>query len=226
MTTKEIINEIKGLRGAEVNYWGSIHKMPSEVDKYTIDIIDILEALEEYELPEELTKVDPSELNWDTSEFDVVLNRLVEQGYIEDADDYKGDNSYNWMSPISNHFDEKIWRTDNGTIVAIMVHRYGDVRANYTGHGWYRFADDYEFLELLQENGQRFNSVNLQGKDYWCDTDVFSDGIRVTTEDGNEFYVYELIEDDREMLQAVKEEVGFKTWLEICHELINAKKGV
>ena len=106
-----------------------------------------------------------------------------------------------------------------------MVHRYGDVRGNYTGHGWYRFADDYEFLELLQENGQRFNSVNLQGKDYWCDTDVFNDGIRVTTEDGNEFYVYELVENDREMLQAVKEEVGFKTWLDICHELVNVKKG-
>lgn len=221
-TTREIINEIKELRGSEVYYWGSKHKMPSEVDDYTVDICDILEALEPYELPEDLTKVEENELDWDTSEFDVVVDRLAELGYIENTDNYKGDNSYNWSAPVSNHYDTKIWDNGDNLIVALMVHRYGDVRGNYTGHAWYRFEDRFELDEAFYEAGTKSNMVEFQGKTYYCDIDIFTDGIRVTEESDswNEFYIYEYIETDEEMIQAIKEKIGFQTWLEQCTELI------
>ena len=223
-TTKEVINQVKELRGADVYYWGSTHKLPSEVNEYTIDVLSILEALEEYELPEELTKVDTKEMDWNTGEFDVVLNKLVEYGYIEDEMNYDLGNTYNWSAPISNHIDYKYWKTDNGIILSLKVHRFGDVRGNYTDHCWLKFDNDYEFFTVMSENGTKCNTVELQGKTYWCDTEVCSYGIRVSTEDGEEFYVYEYIEDDEDMLQAVKENIGWMTWLEQCKSTINKMK--
>lgn len=225
-TTKEVINELNNLMGSQVYYWGSYHSMQTEVGKYQVDIRPILEALEEYELDEELTKVDESEVTWNTSRFDIVLDRLLENGMIESDDYVNAGNSYNWNSPVSNEYDWREYKaTDGSRIYAMQIHRgYGDVRCNYTDFIWYK-SDDYSFWSTIAENGIKSNYVDLQGKLYWCDVDVNYDGIHVSTEDGDNFYVYDYISNDKEMLEAIKEEIGFKTWLEICHELINAKKG-
>lgn len=211
-TTKEIINEIKKLRGSEVYYWGSKHKMPSEVNDYTIDICDILEALEPYELPENLTKVEENELDQNTTEFDIILDRLFELGYIEDMDEYEGNNSYNWSAPVSNHYDTKIWDNGESIIVALKVHRYGDVRENYTKYAWYHFNNDYEFIETISEAGIKSNVVEIQGKTYYCDVDIFTYGIKVTEENDswNEFYIYEYIETNEEMIEAIKAKAAQK----------------
>lgn len=222
-TTKEVIKEIQDLRGANVRIFGQPTTLPSDVDNYTIDIINLLTELKEYEFKESITKVDPSETNWETTEFDVVLDRLVEQGYIKSPNYYKGDNSYNWSSPVSNHFDFKAWNTSDGVIIALMVHRYGDVRGNYTDHLWYFFNSMDEFYECIYLT--KTNLVELQGKHYYCDINVFEDYITVSRmEDNEQFTVYDYIETDKEMLQAIKDEIGFKTWLEQCHKLIEVIK--
>ena len=48
----EIIDEVKALRGANVEVFGQPTTLPSDYGKYTIDIIDVLNHLEDYEIPE------------------------------------------------------------------------------------------------------------------------------------------------------------------------------
>ena len=48
----EIIEEVKALRGANVEVFGQPTTLTSDYGKYTIDIIDVLNNLEDYEIPE------------------------------------------------------------------------------------------------------------------------------------------------------------------------------
>lgn len=57
-------------------------------------------------------------------------------------------NTYNWNANIDHHIDVAEVEIDGYTYMAIMVHRYGDVRANYTDRFLVRFYDSYEWSEL------------------------------------------------------------------------------
>ena len=90
MTIRNIISDIKEIHGAPVYYFGDYHELGTlETDNFTINIIDVLEALEPYEITES-------------------IDELTEGGYISDNCDYRGDNSYNWMSPGNHHFNFNI----------------------------------------------------------------------------------------------------------------------
>ena len=204
--TQDIINEIKGLRGSKVTVFGQPTTLPSEIDDYTIDICDLLEKLIPFELDEELTKVEEEDVDYNTSKLDIVLNRLVEHGYIEDEDGYKADNSYNWNAPVSNDFNIMQWLTDDGMIVAIKVHRYGDVRGNYTDYAWYKFIDEYNFDDVVYET-TKCNCVEYKGKEYDCYVSLYSNYITVVQlDDGYEsFDIYEYIDNDEDMVKAIAE---------------------
>ena len=57
-------------------------------------------------------------------------------------------NTYNWNANIDHDLDVAELELDGYTYMAIMVHRYGDVRANYTDRFLVRFDDCYEWSEL------------------------------------------------------------------------------
>ena len=57
-------------------------------------------------------------------------------------------NTYNWNAKIDHHIDVAELEFDGYTYMAIMVHRYGDIRANYTDRFLVRFDDCYEWSEL------------------------------------------------------------------------------
>ena len=57
-------------------------------------------------------------------------------------------NTYNWNANIDHHIDVAEVELDGYTYMAIMVHRWGDVRANYTDRFLVRFDDCYEWSEL------------------------------------------------------------------------------
>ena len=53
MTIRNIISDIKEIHGAPVYYFGDYHELGAlETDDFTINIIDVLEALEPYEITE------------------------------------------------------------------------------------------------------------------------------------------------------------------------------
>ncbi len=57
-------------------------------------------------------------------------------------------NTYNWNANIDHHIDVAEVELNGDTYMAIMVHRYGDVRANYTDRFVVKFDDCYEWSEL------------------------------------------------------------------------------
>ena len=82
-------------------------------------------------------------------------------------------NTYNWNANIDHHIDVAEMELDGYTYMAIMVHRYGDVRANYTDRFLVRFYDSYEWSELesiMQYkticDGRYFIDINIMSETY------------------------------------------------------------
>ena len=82
-------------------------------------------------------------------------------------------NTYNWNAKINHHIDVAEMELDGYTYMAIMVHRYGDVRANYTDRFLVKFYDSYEWSELesiMQYkticDGRYFIDINIMSETY------------------------------------------------------------
>ena len=170
MTIKNIIDDIKEIHEAPVYYFGDYHELGTlETDDFTINIIDVLEALEPYEITES-------------------IDDLTEGGYIYNDCDYRGDNSYNWMAPVNHHFNFNIYDNENTACdvcyIEFKVHRFGDVRGNYTESVILQFNSDYEFLETLLECN-KYSTIEIDGNSYNVDINIFSDGFEVFDDNGS-----------------------------------------
>lgn len=170
MTIRNMIKDIKEIHETPVYYFGSYHELDAlEPDDYTINIIDVLEALEPYEITES-------------------IEELTESGCIYDDCDYKGDNSYNWLAPINHDFDFKVYDNNNtdcdACYIEFKVHRFGDVRGNYTDSVVLEFTSDYEFYEALSDCN-KYNTIEIDGINYNVDVNIFSDAFEVWDDNGN-----------------------------------------
>ena len=190
--TNTIINDIKSLRGSEVRIFGQPTILASEVDNYTIDIITVLESLKDFEFNSNEFDIDA-----DIKDTEVIIDLLMSEGYILNELAYKCDNSYNWMSPVSNDFDYRIYKNElGGVFVELQVHRFGDVRCNYTDAALYVFNDEYHFYELLSESNKD-TIITIEDNDYYINIDIFHDGYEVF--DDNGYYIgtiYDTSDDD------------------------------
>ena len=101
-------------------------------------------------------------------------------------------NTYNWNANIDHNIDVAEMEINGYTYMAIMVHRYGDVRANYTDRFVVKFEDICDFHEL--ESRMQYKTI-MDGK-YTCDIDIFSELYRVWDNDNQtdvgEFYEIEV----------------------------------
>lgn len=84
-------------------------------------------------------------------------------------------NTYNWNANIDHHIDVAELKINGYTYMAIMVHRYGDVRANYTDRFLVRFDDIYEWIEL--ESRMQYKEI-ANGR-YCVDIDIMSEWYNV-----------------------------------------------
>ena len=80
-------------------------------------------------------------------------------------------NTYNWNANIDHHIDVAEVELDGYTYMAIMVHRYGDVRANYTDRFLVKFDDCYEWSEL--ESIMQYKTI-CDGR-YYVDIDIMAE---------------------------------------------------
>ena len=80
-------------------------------------------------------------------------------------------NTYNWNANIDHHIDVAEMELDGYTYMAIMVHRYGDVRANYTDRFLVKFDDCYEWSEL--ESIMQYKTI-CDGR-YYVDMDIMTE---------------------------------------------------
>ena len=205
----EIIEEVKSLRGANVRVFGQPTTLPSDYGKYTIDIIDVLNRLEDYEIPEIVDYWDFEEDEY--GEEEEVLHEISAEEYLELLDsqgmlvEETSNNTYNWSAPISNDFYYHIYKNLRGDnlIIEIAIHRYGDVRGNYTDE-FYIIVDSIdEFHEILSEC-DIYNTVEIDGKKYYVDVRMFDDTFEVSDNDG--YYIGSIYaEDDEEAIKEIKE---------------------
>ena len=204
--TKKAINELMQLRGATVKYFGQAVTLPNKIGDLEIDTINILKDMEEYELDWYDFRYYTEDEDGNEIEVDIfdgcetgeeILDVLEEYGYIED---YFADNSYNWSAPVSNDFDFKVYRDflSGGVFVDFMVHRFGDVRGNYTDSVIYRFDSADEFYELLL-NCNKYVSVG----NYEVIVDIFNDGFEIYDEAGN--YICTAYGDYDDVVEAIKD---------------------
>ena len=188
--TMKAINELMQLRGSQVEIFGRPVTLPNTVDDLEIDTINILKDMEEYELDWYDFRYYTEDDDGNEIEVDIfegcetgeeIIDALEEYGYIEDTY-FVADNSYNWSAPVSNDFDFKVYRdfVSDGVFVDFMVHRFGDVRGNYTDSVIYHFDSADEFYELLS-NCNKYVQIG----NYGVCVDVFNDGFEVYDEAGN-----------------------------------------
>ena len=206
--TKKAINELMQLRGATVKYWGDTVTLPNKIGDLEIDTINILRDMEEYELDWYDFRYYTEDEDGNEIEVDIfegcetgeeILDVLEEYGYIEDTY-FAADNSYNWSAPVSNDFDFKVYSDSlsGGVFVDFMVHRFGDVRGNYTDSVIYHFDSVDEFYELLL-NCNKYVQIG----NYGVCIDIFNDGFDVYDEEGN--YICTAYGDYDDIVEAIKD---------------------
>lgn len=110
-------------------------------------------------------------------------------------------NTYNWNANIDHNIDVAELEINGYTYMAIMVHRYGDVRANYTDRFLVRFDSEYEWFEL--ESRMQYKTI-CDGK-YCIDIDIMSECYSVydweLSESIGEFYEVEV----EDLIDAINE---------------------
>lgn len=205
--TRKAINELKQLRGSQVEIFGRPVTLPNTVDDLEIDTINILEDMEKYELDwydfrYYTEDEDGNEIEVDIFEgcetAEAILDVLEEYGYIEDTY-FAANNSYNWSAPVSNDFDFKLYKdsVSGGVFVDFMVHRFGDVRGNYTDSVIYCFDSEGEFYELLS-NCNKYVQIG----NYGVVVDIFNDGFEVYDNEGE--YICTAYGDYDDVVEAIK----------------------
>ena len=187
-----IIADLKSLEGKLVDKGGYFEKIyTNKVDDTTISIIDVLETLEPYELK-----------YFESYNFiDDIYEKVEFEDFIEvmEYEEVKSNNSYNWLSPISNHFDYRIYKSGlyDRIIVEFKVHRFGDVRCNYTEEAYFEFDNEYEFYDALIECNKYF-TIEKNDKTYEVEIDIFVENPNIYIEEDNEniegYEAYELLE--------------------------------
>lgn len=216
--TEKIIEDIKNLRGADVRIFGQPTTLPTAVDDFTIDIIDVLNDLQEYEIElDDYTVYDKDSEN-NISLFDIIcdnycngevdadliIDELENSGYLTTYNS-KCDNSYNWCAPITNNFAFEIYKDlcGNGVYVRFMVHRFGDVRCNYTDAAVYYFNDEYEFLEILTNNNKDVD-VDIEGVTYSININIFNDVYKVFNNKGDYMGVILPVDNIEDVIISIK----------------------
>ena len=181
-----IISELKNLKGTEVKIFGQSCNYPNEVEIDTIDTIDVLENLLPYEISNQFVIY-----NYLDNEEDKILRVSFEEYCeIEEYEEIKADNTYNWNAPISNDMHFRIYESCNyeGIIVELAVHKYGDVRCNYTDECYLQFDSIEEFYNILLDCNKYF-SITKNNIEYNIEINIFDDcpNIEIITEDNIEY---------------------------------------
>ena len=169
-----IIEDIKNVNKMQNHAWIYDDDGNIRDDVICGNVIDLLEELKEYE-----QKIDATD-----ESIDKIVELSCEQAY--------GWNTYNWNANIDHHIDVAECDINGYKYMAIMVHRWGDVRANYTDRFLVRFDNEFEFFEL--ESHMQYKDI-ADGR-YTCDIDIFSEMYRVWDNENQnevgEFYEIEV----------------------------------
>ena len=194
-TIENLKKEFREMIGKEVGY-GYFRHTESDVEEneLTISIFDVLDSLEAFEITKK-EMYDSEEEEYFEYDIEEYFEKGLDEGFLTECG---ADNSYNWNSPISHHINFEIYHDIEGSyIVRFRVHRYGDVRCNYTDWVYLEFSWEDEFLEVLMEECSKCIDVEMDGKQYYVTIEVLSDEIRLESYDEENGYE-DIYGDDRD----------------------------
>ena len=192
-TIENLKKEFREMIGKEVGY-GYLRHTESDVEEneLTISIFDVLDSLEAFEIIKK-EMYDSEEEEYFEYDMEEYFEKGLDEGFLTEC---SADNSYNWNSPISHHINFEIYHNneEGNYLIRFRVHRYGDVRCNYSDWCCLEVNSDYDFLEALMCG--KWIEVEMDGKQYCISIEVTSDEIRLESYD--EENGYEEIYDDRD----------------------------
>ena len=169
LKAKRILRDLKhGLKGTKTIFGTYDSSNMKESKNLDISVLDVVRALAPYEIDfKSLYGVD----------FDDVMYDDAQGNYISIDTDVNCNNSYNWNSQVIYCFRTVKVQDQYGKThlyKAIMFHRYGDVRENYTDH-MVLDIDEYDFVSTLSESTSVCSLITCKGNTYEISTDCFKE---------------------------------------------------
>lgn len=146
-------------------------------NELTVDIMDILNVLEPYEVVNSVIYDKEEEADYEYY-IDDYLEIGLDEGWIEEI---TADNTYNWNAPLINHIDFRTYHDtkEDEYIVTFRVHcGHGDVRIGYSEWMYLKFDYEEEFLELFLECSKSVE-VELNDEIYYVEVNALSDEINL-----------------------------------------------
>ncbi len=218
MTNLErIIEDVKNLRGATVSVFGQSTTLKKEYseNELIIDVLDVLEHLKPYELEADYYTDYTENEEGEEEEIDILeegynvneaIDKLVNYGIISNLWE-SADNTYNWNSPISNDINYYIYKDEihDNILVQLKVHRFGDVRGNYTNNCLLKFDSIEEFYDVLLEEN-RYIDICINDINYSCYLSVVSDIIEIYDND-YKYLFYVCANDMEELEEEIREKL-------------------
>ena len=203
MTNLElIVNDIKNLRGANVEIFGQPTQLKEEIGNTYIDVLDVLEALRPYEHIMEVDEVDEEGEFVGVKEFKDIDAYLDWMKEVNNLKKEGATNTYNWSSNVSNHINYHIYVDDmDYAYLVIKVHRYGDVRCNYTNEAICRFDTIEDLYDVLDV--EKSNTIEVNGEKYTYYVRLLSEEMVIEGEDYSQGYTYARGSED-EIIEAIK----------------------
>ena len=186
----DIIKELKNLKGKKVSVFGQ-PMVVNEKDEY-IQAVDILEALKDYEVTLHQRKK---------------ILSLFEDEDEDQLEFIAADNTYNWNAYIDHDIQYHVFKFNGLYYVILKVHRYGDVRANYTDPCVLVFEDYYDFINAIDEAGFLNKVYTLSNdKEVFYSLSLFKNYIDVyDDEEGIQFECYDFDDIETEYNEIIKE---------------------
>jgi len=185
-----ILKDVESLEGKEVTIFGQPVTLDNYQDKgFTPRVKDFITALMDYEV--------------NTLTSDKIIN-------LHNHDDnfkcLRVDNSYNWSGSIDHNFSYYHYQYKDSDFIIFSVHRYGDVRVNYTEEAVLKMTLN-EFYEVMAESLNVYDSIDIDGITYHLTIRPDYEAIEVESQGGESFEIYSCADQD-DIIQAIKDHLA------------------
>lgn len=184
-TIENLKKEFGEMRGKEVGY-GYFRHTESDIkdNEIGLDILDLLEELSCFEITNGVAWDDEEECEMEMHISDYIAEGL-ENGWIEEVN---CGNSYNWCSYLNHEINYTIYKDFEKDVfyVELKVHRYGDVRCNYSDNVYLEFNHEDDFFEALMEVC-KYIEVEIDDKLYVLSINALSDNVELEVFENEEW---------------------------------------
>lgn len=184
-TIENLKKEFGEMRGKEVGY-GYFRHTENDIkdNEIGLDILDLLEELSCFEITNGVAWDDEEECEMEMHISDYIAEGL-ENGWIEEVN---CGNSYNWCSYLNHEINYTIYKDFEKDVfyVELKVHRYGDVRCNYSDNVYLEFNHEDDFFEALMEVC-KYIEVEIDDKLYVLSINALSDNVELEVFENEEW---------------------------------------